>query len=126
MKKLVLHETGELPKLRNVTAEKVDALHHPEDAPHFAFARNDGLEYLPRFPCVAKRAGHDAQITREEVGEVRAQIQLPFLGQLKGPHHPFRMLHEIGSGLRKELPVANAKRIDAFFPRFQTRQKPKE
>src|ERR1700730_4869174 len=122
MEKLVLHETGELPKLRNVTAEKVDAVHHPEHAAHFALARKDGPEFFPLPLGVAKPARHQAQITREEIGEVRAQIQLPLLRQLKGPHHRFRILHEIGSALRKELPVANAKIIDALLPRFQTRQ----
>ena len=38
MEKLVLHETGELPELRNVAAEKIDAVHHPEHAADFAFA----------------------------------------------------------------------------------------
>ena len=48
------------------------------------------------------------EIAREEIGQVRAQIELPFLRQLKGPHHRFRILREIGPALRKELPVANA------------------
>ena len=38
MKKLVLHQAGELPELRNVTAEKIDAVHHPQNAADFAFA----------------------------------------------------------------------------------------
>ena len=71
-------------------------------------------------------ARHHAQIAREEIGQIRAQIQLPFLRQLKGAHHRFRIFHKIGSALRKELPVADAKIIDAFLPRFQPGQKAKE
>src|SRR5436190_21168724 len=121
MEKLVLDETSELSKLRNVTAEKVDPVHHPKHASHIALARNDGFEYLPRFLCVAKRARYNAQIASEEIGEVGAQVHMALLRQLKGPHHCFRIFHEIRSALWKELPVANAKIIDFFLRGFQTR-----
>src|SRR5205823_14217548 len=95
MEKFVLDETSQLSEVRNVTDMKVDALHHPEHAAHLPLARNDSVEYLPRFVCVAKCARYNAQIAGEEIGEVRAQIQTALLRQLKGPHHCFRILGEI-------------------------------
>ena len=37
MEKFVLHQAGELSKFRNVSAEKIDPVHHAQDAAHLAF-----------------------------------------------------------------------------------------
>ena len=41
MEKFVLHQAGELTEFRNVAAEKIDPVHHAQDAADLAFARND-------------------------------------------------------------------------------------
>src|SRR5436190_24235720 len=126
MEKFVLHETGELPKLRHVAAQKIDAVHHAKDPAHFAFTGNDGFEYLPRFRVVAKAARDQPEIAGEEIGQFRAQIQLPVLRQLKGAHHRLRMFCQIGPALKNKLPVSNSKMIDPLFARLQSRQETKE
>src|SRR5476651_935105 len=57
MKKLVLHETGELPKLRKITPEKIDTMHHAQNATDLAFARKNSFEYFAGFLRVLKSAG---------------------------------------------------------------------
>src|ERR1043166_785219 len=48
MQKLVLHETSQLSKLRNVAPEKIDSMHHPENARDRAFAGQDRHENFAR------------------------------------------------------------------------------
>jgi hypothetical protein len=36
MEKLLLHQAGELPEFRNVASEKIDAVHHAQNAPDLA------------------------------------------------------------------------------------------
>ena len=37
VQKLMLHEAGKLTEFWNVTAEKIDPVHHPQNAPDSAF-----------------------------------------------------------------------------------------
>ena len=123
MEKFVLHQAGELPELRNVTAEKIDPVHHPQHAADFAFARNNPLERLLRRPRVSKCAGDHAEISGEEIRQVRAEIELAFLGQLEHLHHRLGIFFKNILLLRKELALANAKESQLFFRRFQRGRK---
>ena len=57
MKKLVLHQTGQLPEFRNVAAKKIHAVHHSKHTSHFAFTRQDRLENIPWFLRILVGAG---------------------------------------------------------------------
>src|ERR1041384_1973155 len=65
MKKLVLHETSELAEFGNVTAQKIDPVHHPEDAPDLALARHDATKNFPRLLAAPERTRDESQISRE-------------------------------------------------------------
>src|SRR6266487_2943142 len=52
VEKLMLNQTRELTKLRNIVTEKINPMHHAQDASHFTFARKDLDEAFSRLFCV--------------------------------------------------------------------------
>ena len=91
MKIFVLHEAGELPELREVTAEEIDLVHHAEDARHLAFAAEDACENLPWRLGITKLARDQTETAAEQIGQLGAEIELVLLRVLERLHHLLRI-----------------------------------
>src|SRR5258708_37174853 len=52
MKKFVLDEAGNFSELRQISAEYIDFMHHPQNPADLTFARKDRLKSLSRSPRV--------------------------------------------------------------------------
>ena len=61
MEIFVLHEAGQLAEFRNVTAQKIDAMHHAQHASNLVFARQDRHEHFPRRFRILKRAVNETE-----------------------------------------------------------------
>src|SRR5712691_3918062 len=94
MKIFVLHEAGEMSKLRQIPAEEIDLVHHAQDARDLAFAAEDARKNLAwRFP-VTELARDETQTPAEQIGQLRAQLQAALLGMFECFHQLFRFLVE--------------------------------
>src|ERR1041384_3004720 len=122
MEKLMLHQAGELAEFRNVTAEKINPVHHPQDAPDLAFPRDDAVKNFPRLLAAAKRARDESEISREQVRQVRTQLEPPALGHFEDFHHGLRFFLEYVGALGEELPLPNAEMPETFLRGFESRQ----
>src|SRR6266705_3205222 len=65
VEKLMLNQTGELTELRNIVPEKINPMHHAQDASHFTFARKDLDEAFSRLFCVLVLAPNAARCLTE-------------------------------------------------------------
>ena len=90
-------------------------MHHSQNPAHLAFSGNNPHERFARALFVTECAGYDTEIARNEIGQLRAQIELAFLSQLECAHHCFGMFYEVGLAVRKELPVANNELVHALL-----------
>ena len=87
MEKLVLHEAGELPELRDVAAEKIDLVHRAQDAADLALARADREEGFARGLGILEGAIDEVEAAADELRELRAEPELALLQVLEEPHH---------------------------------------
>ncbi len=83
MKIFVLYKTSELTKFGKIAAQKIDSMHHAENPRDFAFPREDRLKDFPRLLRVLKTRVTCPSDRLINVRQVRAQIQMMFLGKLK-------------------------------------------
>src|SRR5437868_15326528 len=67
VKKFMLHQTGQLAKLRNLTAAIIDPVHETQRAADVAFPGQDLFETLARRFGVAVTAGDLAERAADEV-----------------------------------------------------------
>src|SRR5947209_18547584 len=52
IEKLMLHEAGKLTEFCNVTAEKMDTVHHPQNEPESAFFLHHRSEFFVRLTSI--------------------------------------------------------------------------
>src|SRR6266705_5120728 len=83
VKKLMLNQTGELTKLRNIATEKIHPMHHAQGVSHFTFARKDLDEAFSRLFCVPVSALDATCCPAEALDNFRTQLQFAFLRVLK-------------------------------------------
>src|SRR5438477_2798955 len=76
VKKFMLYQTGQLAKLRNITAEIIDPVHETERAADLAFPGQDLLENFARRCGLAIRAGDLAECTAGWILLLRAKIEV--------------------------------------------------
>src|SRR5205085_8117128 len=126
MKKLVLHQAGELAELRHVPPEKIDPMHHSQNASDFAFARHDRLEYFLRAAVISIIAGNQPEIAGEKIREVGTEVEVAFLGDLEHLHHGTRVFLENIQALGKKLALVNAEKAESFRSCLEARQKAEE
>ena len=106
MEKFMLHQAGELAELRNVTAEEIDPMHHPQGAADFALARNDPAKNLARlFRVAQKSAVINPDFAGEQIGKIRAELEVAFLRNFEHFHHLDRFLFEKIGRSGKQLAV---------------------
>src|ERR1700682_168759 len=123
MEEFVLHQAGELPEFGNVPAEEIHPVHHAQHPADLALPRNDPLENLPWALAAAERARDQPQISREQIRQVRTQLEPAELGQLEDLHHRFRRLFENIGALGEKLALPNPEMAELLLRRFQPRQK---
>src|SRR5205823_2192506 len=87
MEELVLHETGELTELGQITPEKIGAMHQSQDPTDSAFARYNGFEDFARRFGVLVRTIDSAQAPPDQVFQLGAKIDIVLLRQLEYAHH---------------------------------------
>ncbi len=90
MEIFMLHKAGEGTEFRQITPEKIDLVHHAQDARDFSLAPQNARENLARRLAVTKFARHGTQAATEEIGEFRAQLQLTFLRVFERLHQLLR------------------------------------
>src|SRR3954470_8478655 len=74
MKEFVLDQAGELSEFRNVSSEKIDPMHHPENPANFSFARQDAAKCLAQWFARAEGAGQQPKISRKQVGQIGTEL----------------------------------------------------
>src|ERR1700736_4612622 len=94
MKKLMLHQASKLTEFRNITSQEIDAMHHAQDAPDIAFVHQDLSKYFARRFGVAVGPRDLPEAAREQILQLRAKIDMAFLGEVKRAHHLFRVFRE--------------------------------
>ena len=87
MQELVLHKAGELTKFGNVAAKKIDTVHHSQDATYSAFLGQNRFEDRTRPARVLICPGHVPQASAQKILQLRTNIHLVFLRQLKRAHY---------------------------------------
>src|SRR5690349_25171547 len=92
MKKFVLHQTGKLSEFGDEAAEKIDPVHHSQDPADFPLLRKDRKENLARCFSVLIRPGNETERARHQIVELRTQVEVFLLGELKHTHHLERVL----------------------------------
>src|SRR4051794_34753631 len=115
MEKFMLNEAGELPELRQITSEKIDSMHDPEDSADFAFAREHGEKDLARPFAVLKRSGDLAQPAMNQVVEFGAELEMMFLRELEDSHHLNRIPLENVAPFRMQTSVPDDEFLEAGF-----------
>ncbi len=94
MEIFVLHQAGEVSKLREIASEEIDLVHHAKDSRDIAFAAEDARKNLSGRFAVTKPARDDAQAPAQQVGQLGAQFESALLGMLECFHHLFRFAVE--------------------------------
>src|SRR5437879_1528419 len=107
MKELMLNQARQLTKLGNVAAEKLYPVHHAENSPDLALAREHGPEHFPRSLRILIDAGNLSQPSGEHIFQLRAEIQFVLLGKLEQSHHLHRIFLKKIATIGVELAVAN-------------------
>src|SRR4051794_37115723 len=126
MKEFVLHQAGELTELRDVSPQKIHAVHHSQNPPDFPFAGHDSLENFLGAAGISIVAGDEPEISGKKIGEVGAKIEVTFLRDLEHLHHGGWILFKNVDSLDEKLALVNAKKTEPFRSCFQAGQKAKE
>src|ERR1051325_9477681 len=92
VQKLVLDQAGELSEFWDVTAKKIDPVHHSHDASHSAFLGQNRRKDRARSPGVPIGSGYMPKASAQQIFEFRTKIQLTFLRQLNCAHHLLRII----------------------------------
>src|ERR1041385_4412574 len=111
MQKLMLHKAGELTKFGNIASKKIDAVHHSQNAPYSAFLGQDRFEDRTRAPRVLICPGNMAQASAQKVLQLRANIHLVLLRQLKRAHHLLGVISENIATRRVQLFVSDKEKL---------------
>src|SRR5262249_48483133 len=91
MEKLMLHQAGKLAELRNVPAQKIDPMHHSEDSACSALFLQDLSKDRARPARILIGPGNLAQPSAQQILQFRAELEAPFLRDLKCLHHLLRV-----------------------------------
>src|SRR5215471_1256600 len=110
MQELVLHKAGELTKFGNVAAKKIDTMHHSQDATYCAFLAQNRFEDRPRSARILICPGHVAEASAQKVLQLRANIHLVLLRQLKRAHHLLGVIAKNIATRRVQLFVSDKKK----------------
>jgi hypothetical protein len=114
MKKLVLHQTRELAKFRDVTPEKIDAVHGAENRANLAFAGADGAERFTNGFRVLKRPIDQVQSPSHQQFEFGTEPELPLLKMLEEAHHPAGILVEKIARLVINAAISTVESVEVF------------
>ena len=111
VQKLMLHKAGELTEFGNVSAKKIDAVHHSQDAPHSPFVGENRFENHTWPARILIRPSDMAQASAQQVFQLRAEIEVALLGKFKGVHHLLRVVAKHIATRRMQLFVSNKERV---------------
>src|SRR4029453_6427061 len=102
---------GELTEFGNVPAKKIDPMHHPQDASHFAFLGQNRRKDHTRPARILICSGYVAEASAEQVFQFRAEIEITLLRQLKCAHHLLGVVAKNIAPCRVQLFVSNKEGI---------------
>src|ERR1700730_9422044 len=125
-KEFVLHQTGELAEFRNVSPEKIHPVHYAQNLADLTLARHNGFENFAWFLGVTVDARDLAEPPIKQILQLRTQVEVMFLCELKYSHHLGRLPFEKVALFGMQLSIADKKRFELLFVRANERQKTKE
>src|SRR5205809_8070226 len=115
MKKFMLHQTGQLAKLRNIAAKIIDPVHEAKRAAHLAFFGQHLSEDFARRFGVAVSASNLSERAAGEILQLRAKIDIVLLRELKRSHHLQRIRLEEIALISVKLALTNSERSQFRF-----------
>ena len=115
MEIFVLHQAGEVTKLREIASEEIDLVHHAKDARDVAFAAKNARKNLSRRFSVTKRARDEAQAPAQQIGQLGAQFEAALLGMLECLHQLLRFPVEELRIAHMQLPAAAEEFFEVLF-----------
>src|SRR5580692_377333 len=118
VKKLVLHQTGQIAEFGQISSQEIHLVHHTENVSDLAFPGQDGRESFSGGSCVLGSAIYQPGTPTNQLLELRTQFHFTLLRVEEDPHQTEGIFVKYFPTLEINEPAMTVKSVKLFGLQF--------